>query len=60
MNNADFSDGLVHDYYIERLTFWALIKHISKTDFQKDKISCAKDFISAHMQSLAFKCSPEI
>ena len=29
-----------------------------KTDWQKkDKISCAKDFISVHMQTLALKCS---
>ena len=28
-----------------------------KTDFQKDEISCAKYFISIHMQTLALKCS---
>ena len=33
-------------------------KHMFKTDWQKkDKISCAKDFISVHMQTLALKCS---
>ena len=51
---------LLHYYYMERLAFCALIKHIFKTDLQKDKISCAKDFISCHMQTLALKCSPEI
>ena len=39
---------------------FALIKHIFKTDLQKDKNSCAKDFISVHKETLAFKCSPEI
>ena len=43
-----------------RLPFCALIKHILKTDLQKDKISCAKDFISLHLEALALKCSPEI
>ena len=55
-----FFDELFHHYYMERLAFCALIKHIFKTDLQKDKISCAKDFISCHMQTLALKCSPEI
>ena len=45
---------------MERLAFCALIKHIFKTDLQKDKILCAKDFISCHMQTIALKCSPEI
>ena len=36
-----------------RLAFRALIKHVFKTDLRKDKISCAKDFISVHMQNLA-------
>ena len=45
---------------MERLYICALIKHILKTDLQKDKISCAKDFFSCHMQTLALKYSPEI
>ena len=45
---------------MERSAFCALIKHIFKTDLPKEKISCAKDFISLHMQTLALKCSPEI
>ena len=28
-----------------------------KTDLQKDEISCAKDFISNYMQTLALTCS---
>ena len=55
-----FFHELFHHYYMERLDFCALIKNIFKTDFQKDKISCAKDFGSCHMQTLALKCSPEI
>ena len=51
---------LFDHYYMERLDFCALIKHIFKTDLQKDKILCAKDFISCHMQTLALKYSPEI
>ena len=42
-----------------RLAFCALIKHIFKAEFKKEKISCAKDFISLHMETLALKCSPE-
>ena len=57
-NNTGFFDGLLHHYYIERLPFCALIKHIFKTDLPKDKISCAKDFNSVHKQTLALKCSP--
>ena len=34
---------------MERSGFEALIKHMFKTDLQKDKILCAKDFISVHM-----------
>ena len=48
------------DHYYMRLAFCALIKHIFKTDLQKDKISCAKDVISLHIQTLALKYSPEI
>ena len=48
-----FFHELFHHYYMERLDFCALIKHIFKTDLQKDKISC-------HMQTLAIKYSPEI
>ena len=44
---------------MERLAFSALIKHIFKTDLQKDNISYAKDFISRHMQAFALKCSLE-
>ena len=47
-------------YYMERLAFCALIKHIFKTDLQKDKISCVKNFISRHIQTFALKCCPEI
>ena len=47
-------------YYIERLVFCTLIEHISKTDLQKGKISCAEDFISVHMQTLTLKRIPEI
>ena len=38
-------DGLVHHYYMERLNFCALIKHIMKRGFQKDKILCAEERI---------------
>ena len=55
-----FFDGLAHHYYMERLAFYALIKYIFKTDLQKDKISCTKNSISIHMQTLSLKCSPEI
>ena len=44
-NNTGFFDGLVHHYYIERLAFYALMKHIFKTDLQKDNNSCVKEFI---------------
>ena len=37
------------------MTFCGLTEHIFKTDLQKDKISCAKDFISLHMQTLSLK-----
>ena len=59
-NNTGFFDGLVHHYYMERLAFCALIKHIFKIDLQKNKNSFAKDFISDHKQTLALKWSPEI
>ena len=59
-NTTCFFGGVVHHYYMEMLTFCALIKHIFKTDLQKDKSSCPKDFISVHMQTLGLKCSPEI
>ena len=45
---------------MKKLAFCASVKHISKTDFHEDKISCAKDFISCHMQTLALKYRPEI
>ena len=48
-NNAGFFDRLVHHYHIDILAFCALITQIFKTDLQKDKISCVKEFISAHM-----------
>ena len=44
---------------MKKLAFCALIKHIFKSDLQKDKILCAKDFIYIYMQTLAFKCSLE-
>ena len=59
-NNTGFCDELFHHYNKERFVFCALIKHIFKTDLQKDKISCVKDFISRHMQILALKYSLEI
>ena len=40
-NNSLF-DGLMHHYYMEKLAFCALIKHMFKTDLQKDEISCTK------------------
>ena len=43
---------------MERLGFEALIKHIFKIDLPKDKILCAKDFISVHMQTLTLKYIP--
>ena len=61
-----FFDEFLHHYYVERVAFYALIKHIFKIDLQKDKISCAKDFISCHMQTVAlnpaqkFKIKEEI
>ena len=45
---------------MEQLDFCLLIKYIFKIDLEKDKISCARDFISVHMQILALKCSSEI
>ena len=45
---------------MDRLAFCALIKHIFKTDLEKGKISCAKGFISRHMETFALNCSPEI
>ena len=50
----------MHHYYMERLTFCALIKHMFKTDLQKDEISCAKYFINVHMQTFALKCNQKI
>ena len=44
---------------VESLQLQCIFKHIFKTNLQRDKISCAKDFISVHMQTLALKCSPE-
>ena len=35
---------LFHHYYIERLAFYALIKHILEADLQTDKFSYAKNF----------------
>ena len=35
---------LFHHYYIERLAFCALIKHILETDLQMDNFSFAKNF----------------
>ena len=50
----------MHHYYMDRIASRALIKYTFQIDLQKDKISCAKDFISVHMQTLALKCSPKI
>ena len=52
-NNTDFFDRLVHHYYMERVAFSATIKHIFKTDLEKDSVSCVKDFISVRVQTLA-------
>ena len=41
---------------MDKFACCALIKHIFKTDLQKDKRSCAKNFISVHMKTLALKC----
>ena len=54
-----FFDELFHHCYMERLALCALIKHIFKTDLQKNKISFSKDFISRHMETLTFKYRPE-
>ena len=35
---------LFHHYYIERLAFCALIKHVLETDLQMDNFSFAKNF----------------
>ena len=43
---------MVHPCYMERLSFCALIKHIFKTDLQKDKFLNVKNFISVHMETL--------
>ena len=37
---------------MERLAFCALIKDMFKTDFQKDRISCTKDFFLSICKSL--------
>ena len=47
-------------YYMEMLAFCALIKHMFKTNLQKDEISYANDLILSHMQTLALKCSQKI
>ena len=56
--NTSFVNGLVHHYYMDRLAFGALIKHIFKTDLKKDKSLCVKHFISVHMQTLTLQYSP--
>ena len=55
-----FFDELFHHYYMKRLAFCSLIKHIFKTDLQKNKISCAKDFISCHMQNLPLNAAQKV
>ena len=42
---------------MQSLDFCTLIKRIFKTDLQRDEISCVKDFISAHMQTLPLKAA---
>ena len=56
----------MHHYCMEWLAFRALIKHICKTDLQKDNILCPNFrcanyvLISIHMQTLELKYSSEI
>ena len=57
--DLSFFDRLIHNFYMDRLAFCALIKHIFKTDLKKEKISCAK-YLFLSMQTLAFKYSPKV
>ena len=50
-----FFDELFHHHYLERLAFSTLIKHIFKTDLQKD---LPKTYLQR--QTLAIKYNPEI
>ena len=54
--DLSFFDRLIHNFYMDRLAFCALIKHIFKTDLKKEKISRAK-YLFLSMQTLAFKYS---
>ena len=49
MNNTGFSCGTGSPYYMEKLTFSALIKYIFKKKIATHKISCAKNFISVYI-----------
>ena len=42
-------------YCMEKMALCGSIKHMFQTDLQKDEVSCAKDFISVHMQTIALK-----
>ena len=57
INNTGFFDGRLHHYYLEKLAFYALIKHMFKTGQQKNEITCTKDFIPVHMETVSLKCS---
>ena len=50
----------MHHFCMERMAFCAVIKHVIITDLQKDEISCVKDFISTHMQTITLKYSQKI
>ena len=42
-------------YFMKKMALCASIKHMFKIDLQKDEISCAKDYISVHMQTISLK-----
>ena len=42
-------------YCMEKMALCASVNHIFQTDLQMDQISCVKDFISVHMQTIALK-----
>ena len=52
-----FLDDFFHHYYMKRLIFYDLIKHMFKINLQKDKISFVKDSILRHIETLALNAA---
>ena len=50
-NNTGFLCGNDSPYYMEKLTFSAVLKHMYRKN-AKHKISCIKNFISVHIKLL--------